>query len=76
MLHYLCVGVHMTITQPHTQALQQTQMYNCVEGKKLLSYRRQSDYNNCAHKDQCTCADKILMNLFGEVQICREKLKI
>ena len=41
MLHYLCVGSRITITQSLTHAMQQTHMHKAVTGrveaKKLLS---------------------------------------
>ena len=49
MLHYLRVGLRITITQSHTHTMQQTHMHKAVtqrvEAKKLLSRRRQSEYS-------------------------------
>ena len=50
MLNYLRVGLRITITQSHTHnTMQQTHTHKavtgCVEAKKLLSHRRQSDYS-------------------------------
>ena len=50
MLHYLHVGLRITITQSHTHTMQQTRMHKAVtwrvEAKKLLSRRRQSEYRH------------------------------
>ena len=50
MLHYLHVGLRITITQSHMHAMQQTHMHKAVtrhvEAKKLLSRRRQSEYSS------------------------------
>ena len=50
MLHYLCVGLGITITQSHMHTVQQTCTHKAVtrriEAKKLLSRRRQSEYRN------------------------------
>ena len=52
MLHYLHVGLRITITQSHTHSMQQTHTLKVVtqrvEAKKLLSRRRQSNYR-CLH---------------------------
>ena len=49
MLFHLRVGSFITITQAHTQTMQQTRMHKAVAGrvkvKMLLSRQRQSDYN-------------------------------
>ena len=49
MLHYLRVGLRITITQSHTHTMQQTRTHKAVtrriEAKKLLSHRRQSEYS-------------------------------
>ena len=49
MLHYLRVGLRITITQSHTHTMQQTHMHKAVtrrvEAKKLLSRRRQLEYS-------------------------------
>ena len=45
MLLYLCVGSRITITQAHTQIMQQTHTHRQWPGMlKLLSRQRQSDY--------------------------------
>ena len=54
MLHYLRVGLRITITQSHTHAMQQTHTHThthkavtrWVEAKKLLSRWRQSEYSD------------------------------
>ena len=50
MLHYLCVGSRITITQSHTHTTQQTHKHKAVtariEAKKLLSRQRQSEYSS------------------------------
>ena len=47
MLHYVRVGLRITITQSHMHAMQQTHTHKAVtrrvEAKKLLSRRRQSE---------------------------------
>ena len=49
MLHYLRVGLRITITQSHTHSMQQTRTHKAVtrrvEAKNLLSRRRQSEYS-------------------------------
>ena len=49
MLHYLRVGLRITITQSHTHTMQQTRTPKAVtqhvEAKKLLSRRNQSEYS-------------------------------
>ena len=49
MLHYLRVGLRLTITQSHTHTMQQTRTHKAVtrrvEAKKLLSRRRQLQYS-------------------------------
>ena len=49
MLHYLRVSLPITIMQSHTHAMQRTHMYKAgtrrIKAKKLLSRRRQSQYN-------------------------------
>ena len=49
MLHYLRLGLRITILQSHTHTMQQTCTHKAVtqgvEAKKLLSHRRQSDYS-------------------------------
>ena len=49
MLHYLRVGLRITITQMNTRTMQQTHTHKSVTGrveaKKLLSRRRQSEYS-------------------------------
>ena len=67
MLHYLRVGLRITITQSHTHTMQQTRMHKAVtlrvEAKKLLSRRRQSEYyvnqKNCARIADVLDLDKI-----------------
>ena len=48
MLHYLCVGLRITIIQSHTNTMQQIRTHKAVtrrvENKKLLSRRRQLEY--------------------------------
>ena len=48
MLHYLRVGLHITIMQSHTHTMQQTRTHKAVtrriEAIKLLSRRKQSEY--------------------------------
>ena len=55
MLHYLRVGLRITITQSHTHKMQQTRTHKAVtrrvEAKKLLSRRRQSEYRDHFHKN-------------------------
>ena len=52
MLHYLCVGLRITIMQSHTHTMQQTRTHRAVtwrvEAKKLLSCQRQSEYSMIA----------------------------
>ena len=49
MLHYLHIGLRITITQSHTHTMQQTHTHKAVtrrvEAKKLLSRQRQSEYS-------------------------------
>ena len=50
MLHYLRVGSRITITQLHMHTMQQMHSHKTVTGrveaKKLVSRRRQSEYNS------------------------------
>ena len=54
MVHYLHVGLRITITQLHTYTIQQTRTHKAVtlgvEAKKLLSRRRQSEYSCSGNK--------------------------
>ena len=57
ILHYLHVGLRITITQSHKHTMQQTRTHKavtrCVEAKKLLSRRRQSEYSMVTGADCC-----------------------
>ena len=49
MLHFCIGGSRLTITQSYKHTMQQAHMHmavtSCIEAKKLLSHRRQSDYS-------------------------------
>ena len=66
MLHYLLVGLRITITQSHTHTMQQTRAHKAVtrrvEAKKLLSRRRQLEYRDMSKPCGTTMESRLKMS--------------